>query len=130
MENSDIKFDAKFRMPLKISQQKEPVVLVLSDSLKASRQELQTSYKTRIVRFVNSDELWYPLCVDRIRSENKRPGKTELMRLYVLSEQSDEPLVFGLSFRVKFDIEHGRGMKIEAGTLNIIEYGDADVAFS
>ena len=48
---------------------------------------------------------------------------------YILTEPNENPLTFGLQFRVLSDVEHGRGMKIEADTMNIIDYGLADVAF-
>ncbi len=41
----------------------------------------------------------------------------------------DENNIVGLEFRVPKDIEHGRGMKINTATLEVIEYGLGEVAF-
>ena len=38
--------------------------------------------------------------------------------------------IVGLMFRVEQDVEHGRGMKISINSMEIIDYGLADVAFS
>ena len=54
----------------------------------------------------------------------------ELTHIFVLFEQNAEEL-FGLEFRVEFDIEHGCGIKIRIndGKYDIVEVGTGDVAF-
>jgi hypothetical protein len=131
MESSDIKFRADLTMPFKIDQQpQQPVVLEISDSLETSEQVLQLPYKEKIAEFINSSASWYEASIKKIEAETSNPGKIKLMRIYVLSEQDVDSLVFGLMYRIDSDIEHGRGLKIDGKTLEIIEYGIGDVAFS
>lgn len=130
MDGSDVKFNSKLKMSVKVDQQPESVLLELSDSLAAAEQELELPYKQRIADFVNASGTWYRLAVEKIRKEDSQPGKMRLTQIFVLSEPSAEFMVFGLQFRVEIDIEHGRGMKLNGDTLQILEYGSADVAFA
>ena len=54
----------------------------------------------------------------------------ELMAIFIRFEQ-DEPALFGLSYRTKFDVEHGCGIKLKGNNqqFEIVEIGCADVAF-
>lgn len=126
---SDVVFDSDLAMPLKFNQQSESVIMEISDSLDASEQTLFFSYRQKIADFINSATAWYPLSINRIIGEIGVSGAIRLMRIYVLSEQDQESIDFGLLFRVDFDVEHGRGLKINGGTLNIIEYGLGEIAF-
>jgi hypothetical protein len=130
MDGSKIKMRSDATMSLKIDPQKEKVVLVIPDSLEASEEELEPAYKDKIAGFINAADSWYPSAVGEIRKEFAKPGDIRLTRLYVLSEQSEKTLRFGLSFRVEADVEHGRGMKIDGATFEILKYGAADVAFT
>lgn len=129
MNSSDIKFNSRFRMPLKIDEEPKAVSLRISDDLEASEEELQTPYKEKIAKFVNSSATWYPLAIEKIKSEDGEPGKTRLLTIHILSEQDSDAMVFGLAFTVDIDREHQRGMKINGETLEILEYGIGDVAF-
>ena len=55
----------------------------------------------------------------------------ELMAIFIRFEQ-DEPALFGLSYRTKFDVEHGCGIKLKGNNqqFEIVEIGCADVAFA
>jgi hypothetical protein len=130
MESADIKFNSKLRMPFKIDQQSESVLLEISDSLEASEQQLQPSYRQKIADFLNSSESWYPLAIKEIRNKDGDPGRIRLLQVFILSEQDADSLVFGLMFRVDIDVEHGRGLKVEGQTLRVLDYGIGDVAFS
>ena len=130
MEPSDIKFNSKLRMPFGINQQPDPILLEISDSLDAAEETPRDSYKERIARFLNSCEIWYPSAIQRIKSKDGDPGRVRLLQVFILSEQDADSMVFGLMFRVDIDIEHGRGLKVSGDTLEILEYGIGDVAFS
>lgn len=129
MDSSDIKFDSDLTMVIEIKEEPDSVSLEISDALYASEEELQISYKKEIAKFVNLSATWYPLAIEKIKSEDSEPGEIELLTIYILSEQNSDSMVFGLEFRVDIDIEHQRGMKIDGETLKILEYGIGDVAF-
>lgn len=130
MDGSEVKFSSKRKMPVHLGQQAESILLELSDSLEAAEQELEPSYKQRIADFVNASDTWYPSAIDRLKAEENPPGKIRLLQIFVLSEPTAQSMVFGLEFRVAFDVDHGRGMKVDAGTLKILEYGHGEIAFS
>lgn len=52
------------------------------------------------------------------------------MGIYILFEQNEYEL-FGLAFRLEFEIEHGCGIKIKIneGKYEIIEIGTGEVAY-
>lgn len=129
MDGSEIEFDAKSRMPVRIEQQPDSLLLEISDSLEASEQELQPSYKQKIADFLDRSGVWYPAAMERIRAEDGDPGRVRLLQIFVLSEQDADSITFGLMFRVEIDVEHGRGMKMDGHTLGIQEFGIGDVAF-
>ena len=130
MNSAEILFKPNMTLLTNIAQQRDEFTLVLSDALEASEENLDASFRERIANFLNASGTWYPHCIDRIRQENNDVQEVKLMRAYIISEQVDYPIVFGLSFRVAFDIEHGRGLKISEDDLSVIEYGVADVAFT
>ena len=39
-------------------------------------------------------------------------------------------MVFGLEYRIDADVEHGRGLKIDGETFEILEWGIGEVAFT
>jgi hypothetical protein len=117
-------------MPVGINQQPDSILLEISDSLDAAEETLQDAYKEKIARFLNACETWYPAAVERIKSKDADPGRIRLLQVFVLSEQDAASIVFGLMFRVDVDVEHGRGLKVDGDTLEILEYGIGDVAFS
>ena len=130
MDSADIKFNLKLRMPFRIDQQPDSVLLEISDSLEAAEEHLQIPYKEKIAKFLNASKTWYPMAVEKIMSEATTPGKVRLLQVFILSEQAVNSIVFGLMFGVDSDVEHGRGLKVDGDTLKIIEYGIGDVAFS
>lgn len=129
MDSSDIKLDSNLSMTFEIGEEPKLVLLELSDSLYASKEELQIPYKKEIAKFVNSSAAWYPLAIEKIKKEDSEPGRIRLLKIYILSEQNSDSMVFGLLFGVDVDIEHDRGLKIDGDTLKILEYGIGDVAF-
>ena len=117
---------------------KKKVRLVLSDDLEASEQELTEEYKEKIVQFLEEISIWYNKTIDAVKqyADNKYSIKDisdsdiELMAIFIRFEQ-DEPTLFGLSYRTKFDVEHGCGIKLKGNNqqFEIVEIGCADVAF-
>ena len=107
MKATEIIFNKNLEMYVPLKDLGNEVYITLSDSLFASEEELTDTYKIEA-------------CMQDI----------ELTHIFVLFEQNAEEL-FGLEFRVEFDIEHGCGIKIRIndGKYDIVEVGTGDVAF-
>lgn len=138
MKVCDLQFDEDLETSIFISALKKKVRIVLSDDLEASEQELTEEYKENIVQFLEEISIWYDKTIDAVKqyADNKYSIKDisdsdiELMAIFILFEQ-DEPDLFGLSYRTKFDVEHGCGIKLKGNDqqFEIVEIGCADVAF-
>lgn len=116
---------------------KKNIMVVISDELNASEEILTDEYKERISIFINNMSKWYYLVYDAILHwvKNKfdvvlNTSDIELMIIYVLFEQSENGL-YGLSFRLSIDIEHGCGIQIavQNDDYRIIKIGTGDVSF-
>ncbi len=138
MKVCDLQFDEDLETSVFISALKKKVRIVLSDDLEASEQELTEEYKENIVQFLEEISIWYDKTAVAVKqyADNKYSIKDisdsdiELMAIFILFEQ-DEPDLFGLSYRTKFDVEHGCGIKLKGNDqqFEIVEIGCADVAF-
>lgn len=138
MKVCDLQFDEDLETSVFISALKKKVRIVLSDDLEASEQELTEEYKEKIVQFLEEISIWYDKTAVAVKqyADNKYSIKDisdsdiELMAIFILFEQ-DEPDLFGLSYRTKFDVEHGCGIKLKGNDqqFEIVEIGCADVAF-
>lgn len=137
MKATEIKFDDNFEMGVFSEYLNKEIRLCILDDLEASVEELTDEYKEKIAYFVNSISQWYSAVCNSIISWSKDTYKIdahlqdiELMCIFVLFEQNADEL-FGLGFRVEFDVEHGCGIKIKVndGKYDIIEVGTGDVAF-
>ena len=138
MKVCDLQFDEDLETSVFISALKKKVRLVLSDDLEASEQQLSEEYKQKIVQFLEEISIWYNKTTIAVKqyADNKYSIKDisdsdiELMAIFILFEQ-DEPDLFGLSYRTKFDVEHGCGIKLKGNDqqFEIVEIGCADVAF-
>ncbi|MBF1444036.1 MAG: hypothetical protein HXN58_10050 [Prevotella pallens] len=138
MKVCDLQFDEDLETSIFISALKKKVRLVLSDDLEASEQELTEEYKQRIVQFLEEISIWYNKTIDAVKQyaddkygiKDVSSNDIELMAIFILFEQ-DEPILFGLSFRTEFDVEHGCGIKLKGNDqqFEIVEIGCADVAF-
>ena len=138
MKVCDLQFDEDLETSVFISALKKKVRLVLSDDLEASEQQLSEEYKQKIVQFLEENSIWYNKTTIAVKqyADNKYSIKDisdsdiELMAIFILFEQ-DEPDLFGLSYRTKFDVEHGCGIKLKGNDqqFEIVEIGCADVAF-
>ena len=138
MKVCDLQFDEDLETSIFLDALKKKVRLVLSDDLEASEQELTEEYKEKIVQFLEEISIWYDKTAVAVKqyADNKYSIKDisdsdiELMAIFILFEQ-DEPDLFGLSYRTKFDVEHGCGIKLKGNNqqFEIVEIGCADVAF-
>ena len=138
MKVCDLQFDEDLETSVFISALKKKVRLVLSDDLEASEQELTEEYKEKIVQFLEEISIWYNKTIDAVKQyadgkygiKDVSDTDIELMAIFILFEQ-DEPDLFGLSYRIEFDVEHGCGIKLKGNNqqFEIVEIGCADVAF-
>lgn len=138
VSNKDIYFGDELETTIFLDALKKKVRLVLSDDLEASEQELTIEYKEKILQFLEEVSIWYDKTTVAVKqyADNKYSIKDisdsdiELMAIFILFEQ-DEPDLFGLSYRTKFDVEHGCGIKLKGNDqqFEIVEIGCADVAF-
>lgn len=116
---------------------KKNIMVIISDELDASEETLTDEYKEKISTFINKMSKWYYLVYDAILLWAKNEygvalntSDIELMIIYVLFEQSENEL-YGLSFRLSIDIEHGCGLQIavQNDDYRIIKIGTGEVAF-
>ncbi|WP_298108356.1 hypothetical protein [uncultured Bacteroides sp.] len=137
MKATEIIFNENLEMHVSLKGLDNKVCITLSDDLFASEEELTDEYKEKIVSFVNNLSEWYGLACSSVIAWAKNTYKIEagmqdieLTHIFILFEQNAEEL-FGLEFRVEFDIEHGCGIKIKIndGRYDIVEVGTGDVAF-
>ena len=138
MKVCDLLFDEDLETSIFLDALKKKVRIVLSDDLEASEQELTEEYKEKIVQFLEEISIWYDKTAVAVKqyADNKYSIKDisdsdiELMAIFIRFEQ-DEPDLFGLSYRTKFDVEHGCGIKLKGNDqlFEIVEIGCADVAF-
>lgn len=137
MESKEITFNEHLEMYIHLDNFNDEICLTLSDGLAASDEELTNGYKERIANFINEAQKWYNKSVNTVLKYAKenyeidaKPEDIELTHIFILFEQNEKEL-FGLEFRVEFDIEHGCGLKIKGSENNfeIIEIGTGDVAF-
>lgn len=127
----NLEFDEDYCTEVSIVEQKDGVMLCLSDDLEAieTLPYLSQDFVDKIILVVENSKSWFEKSVNRIKNELKEENEIQLISIYILSEPDDSPLLFGLEFWISSDREHGRGMKIEADTMNIVDYGLGDVAF-
>ncbi|MDC2165702.1 hypothetical protein [Bacteroides thetaiotaomicron] len=137
MKATEIIFNEDLEMYVFLKDLDDEVCITLSDSLSASEEELTEDYKEKIASFVNNMPQWYSRACNSIIAWAKDTYKIdahvqdiELINIFVLFEQNEDEL-FGVEFRVEFDVEHGCGIKIKVdnGKYDIIEVGTGDVAF-
>ena len=129
MKVCDLQFDEDLETSIFLDALKKKVRIVLSDDLEASEQELTEEYKEKIVQFLEEISIWYNKTT-KYSIKDISDSDIELMAIFILFEQ-DEPDLFGLSYRTKFDVEHGCGIKLKGNDqqFEIVEIGCADVAF-
>ena len=125
----EYKFDVHNEMFVSIPEEREKVCLALSDSLEVINEELTPSYKAKLDNLLDQSSVWYPKALAKIQEEFTELSSARLLSIYILSEQTDIDLIFGLEFGLKEDSEHGRGLKFSLNSLEILEYGLGEVAY-
>lgn len=131
MKDFNLEFDEDCCTEVSISEEENHILLYLSASLAVIDElpDIPENYKESIISLVSNSDKWYGKAIGKISNELVDEKTIKLMCIYVLTEPNKNPLTFGLQFRVSFDVEHARGMKVEADTMKIIDYGLADVVF-
>lgn len=131
MKDFNLEFDKDYCTEVYITEEEDEILLYLSDSLAVIDElpDIPENYKQSIISLVSNSDKWYNRAIKKIKNELADEKKIKLMCIHILTEPNENPLTFGLEFRVSSDIEHGRGMKVETDTMKIIDYGLADVAF-
>lgn len=136
MKSDDIVFDDDLEFYIDFPSTGEEVCIAISDGLDASEEVLSVSYKEKISDFINNSDQWYGKAMHAAKKkalsesfDSFSDDDITLMCIYVLFEQNEKEL-YGLSFHFNFEGEHGCGIKLNTNDFQILEVGDADVAFS
>ena len=116
-------------MYVSIPEEKEKVCLILSDSLEVINEELTPSYIAKLDNLLEQSSVWYPKALAKIQEEFPGLTHARLLSIFILSEQTDIDLIFGLEFGLREDSEHGRGLKFSLDSFEILEYGLGEVAY-
>ena len=106
---------------IRIPQQKEEFTLAKDDDLNDSELENQLD---RAYQLITTAAEWYPIAMEHI-ARHSQDKSAYLTVCYLLEEDT-----FGLSFELDSEPEHGLGMKLNSSTFEIIEFGEAPVAFA
>ncbi len=118
-----------YSISIKIKEQSQEISLSLSDDLEIvdNLDKFPKKYSKQILEFINNSAKWYSKAISKIKDEFDENTECQLTEIFILYEP-DENQIYGLSFWVSLDIEHGRGIKI-TGDYEIIEYGNNEIAF-
>ena len=73
---------------------------------------------------IDTSDTWYPIAFNHILSETN--DKSDFLKIIYLLDDS----VFGLPFELVSEPEHGYGMKLNSKKLEILELGEAFIAFA
>jgi len=137
MNQININFDNNHAMTFYSEYLRKNIMIIISDELEASEEDLTFDFKNKISLFINNISKWYPpVCqgiIDWVKSTydiSINLVDIELMIIYILFEQVENAL-FGLDFRLSVDIEHGCGVQLSLQNNHYIitKIGSADVAF-
>lgn len=140
MENKHnlVNFDQNHIMTYYCDYLKKKILVIINDELEASEESLTDEYKGRIVSFLDDMVKWYSSVSDAVMRWatdtyhiHISPENLELMVINVLFEQFDKEL-YGVSFRLSNDVEHGCGVQIAVQNNNytVVKIGTEDVALS
>ncbi|MCF6220144.1 MAG: hypothetical protein L3J65_03440 [Robiginitomaculum sp.] len=135
MKNTDVVFDENLEFYISIDGVSKEVCIVLSDDLNSSEEGLTDIYKAQISSFINDYSRWYEGALIAINEWSQKEhdiasqdNNIQLLNIFILFDQGASEL-YGLEFGVDCDIEHGCGLKITTDDYQIIEIGNADIAF-
>ena len=85
--------------------------------------------KQNFDHLLDQSSVWYPKALEKIQEEFTDLSHARILSIFILSEQSDVDLIFGLEFGLREDSEHGRGLKFSLNSFEILEYGIGEVAY-
>lgn len=131
MPLNELKFEEDYSIyDIFIPEQDGAIILSLCDDLDVVDEILTEDYQRRVIEFIHNSHMWFELARQTVLKDTGNIEGLYLTTIYILSEQNEKNLIFGLSFALDFDREHGRGLKMAMNDYSIIEYGDAYIAFS
>lgn len=131
MNNSKIILDQNLGTYVTIPEANKKVRLELSDELKIANlaNNLPSSYESKIYELLKKSNIWFNKAVEKIHKELGNKISLNLIGIHLLSEDQDDDFIFGVEFGSPEANEHGIGLKISLSSMNVIDYGDADIAY-
>lgn len=132
MNHSKFIFDDDYCCEISVSQQQNTVSLYLMDylSIVDNFPNIKEDDLRFVQDFLDKSNIWYKKVTQEIHFRTNQNDEISLISIYVLSEQKDGSSIFGLEFHSLHDVEHGIGLQIDSGDMNILKFGSADLAFT
>ena len=90
---------------------------------------LPNSYESKIHELLEKSEVWFHKAEEKVFQEFGEKIPLELLGIHLLSEDDEPDFIFGLVFGSPRESEHGIGLKMSLNTKDIIDYGDAEIAY-
>ena len=131
MNEFKIVLDENFGTYVTIPEASRKVWLEVSDDLEISEfaSNLPNSYQGKIHELLEKSEVWFYKAEEKVFQEFGEKIPLELFGIHLLSEDDAPDFIFGLVFGSPRESEHGIGLKMSLNTMDIIDYGDAEVAY-
>ena len=131
MKHSKIILDQNLGTYVTIPEANEKVRVELSDGLTIASlaNNLPRSYENKIVELLKKSDIWFQKAVEKIHKELDCKISLTLIGIHLLSEDEENDFIFGLEFGSPATNEHGIGLKMSLSLMDIIDYGDADIAY-
>ena len=131
MNEFKIVLDENFGTYVTIPETTRKVWLEVSDDLEISEfaTNLPNSYESKIHELLEKSEVWFHKAEEKVFQEFGERIPLELFGIHLLSEDDEPDFIFGLVFGSPRESEHGIGLKMSLNTMDIIDYGDAEVAY-
>lgn len=130
MSDLEIILDENLGMYINLPGIDKQVWLVLSDELKlaSSPNNLPLGYKNKICELVDKSDIWNEKAINYIYKKIGKKIHLNLIGIHLLSEYTDPDFIFGLEFGSPEENEHGIGLKMSLNSMDIIDFGDAEVS--
>lgn len=131
MNHSKIILDQNLGSYVTIPEVNEKIRLELSDDLTIATlaNNLPRSYESKIFALLKKSDVWFYKSVEKIHKELDCKISLTLIGIHLLSEDEENDFIFGLEFGSPELNVHGIGLKISLSSMDIIDYGDADIAY-
>ena len=101
MEIKEFYFDDDLEMVIHIPQQKDEVILAISDELDISTDNLTEEYKQKMNQMFSRLDQILLIANQRLNKEFSETNNFRLLQIILLSEYSDPEFIVGLMFRVE-----------------------------